>query len=254
MMIVVKVGGSVLSNIEQIARDLKEREFVLVHGIGPQMDEMQRAMGVEPQWHYSPSGIKFRYTDAEAMRLFNMVASGMSNEVVVALQAQGIDSVGVVAALNARRKERIRIVENGRKRMLEGDYSGKIESCSAEVLQNLISSGIAPVVPPIAISENHELVNVNGDRAAAVIARDLEIDTIVNLSDIPGVLRGSRVIRRVGRDELEALRREVDGGMTMKLLAVQEAFDFGAKKVIIAPGNVENPVENALKGRGTVFE
>jgi len=252
-MIVVKVGGSVLGNIDSIAQDLKGRDFVLVHGIGPQMDEMQRKLGTEPSWYVSVSGIKCRYTDRETRDAFVQVSAGMNAQICSVLQKHGITSVGALTCLNAKRKNRIKVVENGRKRLIDGDYTGKIESVDVELLKSLLDNGYAPIIPPFAVSEGFELVNVNGDRAAARIAHALGADTIVNLSDIPGVLRNDKVIPNVKAGELEELREEVTGGMTMKLLSVKEAFEFGVGKVIIAPGNIDTPITSALEGRGTVF-
>ena len=251
--IVVKVGGSVLHSIREIIRDLKGREFVLVHGIGPQMDKRTRELGREPQWYNSASGIRCRYTDMETRNLFVQMAAGMSAEICAALQARGIDAESALTCLKAKRKERIKVVENGRKRMIEGDYTGRIEQVDADLLKSLLERGYAPVVPPFAVSENNELVNVNGDRAAAHIARALGADTIVNLSNVPGVFRDGNVIDEIRAEELEEIRSEVNGGMSMKLLSAREALDFGVNQIVIASGNVSRPVTKALAGEGTVI-
>ena len=91
-MIVVKIGGSSLEHVENVARGLKGRRAVLVHGIGPQMDEATRKLGMEPRWHASAQGISSRYADKETIELFNQVSCGITNKIEVTLQTQHIDS------------------------------------------------------------------------------------------------------------------------------------------------------------------
>jgi len=126
-MIVVKIGGSSLEHVENVARDLKGRQAVLVHGIGPQVDEATRKLGMEPRWYNSVSGIKCRYTDEGTRDVFVQTASRVNSEICVALHAQGVGSTGVLTCLRAKRKTRIKVVEDGRKKIIEGDYTGKVE-------------------------------------------------------------------------------------------------------------------------------
>jgi acetylglutamate/LysW-gamma-L-alpha-aminoadipate kinase len=158
-----------------------------------------------------------------------------------------------MTCLTAKRKDRIKVVENGRKRIIDGDYTGKIESVDVKLLKAMLSKGYVPVIPPFAISENHELVNVNGDRAAAHVAKALGADTIVNLCDVQGVLRDGNVISEIRKGELEEIRKEVNGGMSMKLFAANEALDFGIERFTISSGNGTRPVTKALDSEGTVI-
>ena len=94
--------------------------------------------------------------------------------VVEKLQKAGVNALGLSGVdgrlLVARRKDAIRIVENGRQRMLRDDYTGKIESVNAALLSMLLDAGYIPIVAPLAISHEGDAVNVDADRAAAMVA------------------------------------------------------------------------------------
>ncbi len=257
MTIVIKIGGSIADNIEKIAKNLKtlKEPCVLVHGVGPQADKLTRERGKQPRWVVSVSGIKSRYTDKETVEIFNEASMALNKEIVEVLQKAGVKAEGLSSALRAQRKDKIKIIENGKKMMLEGDYTGKITNINKEQFTSLIERNFIPVVGPIALSENSEIVNVNADRAASFIAKELQAETVLNFSDVPGVYDSEKkIISHISAQQLEQKMKEVSGGMVMKLLAAKEAMDFGVKKFVIASGKVENPIDKALNGEGTVIE
>jgi len=232
-MFVVKVGGSILEKFENVAKDLAQYErFVLVHGIGPQVDELTRKiLGKEPRWVTSIKGIKSRYTDKETLDIFVMMSQAMNKQLVVQLRKQGINAIGLAGCdgglIQAKRKERIKVVEDGRKMFLDGDFTGKIVSVNAPLLQNLLDHGYFPVISPLAISENNELLNINGDRAAAFFAKELKAEQLLNLSNIDGVLKSletKEVIPEIQLNEIENYMQKVSGGMVMKLYGAKEVF------------------------------
>ncbi|RLG42895.1 MAG: acetylaminoadipate kinase, partial [Thermoproteota archaeon] len=96
-MIVVKVGGRTLKNIEAIARDLIDHQpFVLIHGGRDFVTEYSKKMGVEPKIVTSPSGVRSRYTDEDELEVFVMVMAGKVNkEIVSKLLDLGIKAVGI---------------------------------------------------------------------------------------------------------------------------------------------------------------
>ncbi len=257
MTIVIKIGGSIANSVERIAKDLKslQEPCILVHGVGPQADELTRKLGKTPRWVTSVQGIRSRYTDKETVEIFNTASSSLNREIVSVLQKNGVKASGLNGAIHAQRKEKIKIIENGRKMLLEGDYTGKITGISREAFEKLLKQNSVPVVGPIALSENGEILNVNADRAAAFIAKELGTEIVLNFSDVPGVYDSNKnVIKRIPAQQLEQKMNEVSGGMVMKLLAAKEAMEFGVKKFIIASGIVENPITKALNGEGTVIE
>ena len=111
----------------------------------------------------------------------------------------------------------------------------------------------------MAISHEGEMVNVDGDRAAAAVATALQAETLVLLSNVPGLLRDfpdeGALIPLVEQGQIEEfLERYAQGRMKRKLLGAREALEGGVGRVILSDGRIESPVSQALAGRGTVIE
>ncbi len=263
MALVIKVGGrAVVRNLKGVLKDLaevsKDREVVLVHGGGDVVTEYSRKLGVEPKFVVSPSGIRSRYTSREELEVYVMVMAGKLNkEVVAGLMSLGVRAVGLSGAdgglLLAERKKRIIVLdERGRKRVIEGGYTGKIVSVNTEVLKTLLNMGYVVVVAPLAIDGEGTLLNVDGDQAACAIARELKAEDLVLLTDVDGVLINGEVVKEIKVGEIDELVKKVGYGMNRKLLMVKEVLESGIKKVIISSGLVDRPITHALSGCGTL--
>ena len=146
MLIVVKVGGSILEEVpDGIVSDIKnvlsDHQLVLVHGGGKGVTEIASKLGKEQQFVFSPTGFRSRYTDKETMEIFTMVMAGKINKKLVsALQKQQIPVVGLSGLdgflVQATRKKRLVIVdERGRKRVIDGGYTGKVTQINVSLLQ-----------------------------------------------------------------------------------------------------------------------
>jgi acetylglutamate/LysW-gamma-L-alpha-aminoadipate kinase len=150
-------------------------------------------------------------------------------------------------------------VENGKRKVLHGEYSGKVERVNGALLEMLLEEGYMPVVAPLAISYEHEAVNVDGDRVAAAIATALKAQTVVILSNVPGLLRDlsdeTTLISYIPLVHVHSyLDRYAQGRMKRKILGAIEALQDGVGQVIIADGRVANPLQQALAGHGTVIQ
>ncbi|MFW5929691.1 MAG: acetylglutamate kinase, partial [Halobacteriota archaeon] len=148
-------------------------------------------------------------------------------------------------------------VEDGRKRVLRGDHSGKIENVNADLLRGLVDDGYTPVVGVPMVTYDDVAVNADADRAAAAVAGALDARLLL-LTDVPGVLRDvddrDSLLREVGRDDVDdVLERYAVGRMKKKVLAAREALDSGAPAASISSANDDEPVRHALEGGGTVF-
>ena len=105
-----------------------------------------------------------------------MVMSGRINKTIVQmLQKNGINAVGIsgvdAKTIQAERKKKLLIInEKGRKQAIDGGYTGKITEINADFIKSLLERGLTPVISPIAISEEGDFLNVDGDRAAAYVA------------------------------------------------------------------------------------
>ena len=266
MTVVVKVGGDLVKDEAALVRvlsDFKEvasREAsVLVHGGGDIVTEIATKLGKEQVFITSPEGFRSRYTDKETAEIYSMVMSGSINKkIVVKLQELGVKAIGVSGLdgglLRAERKRRLVIVdERGRRRAIDGGYTGRIVSVDSSILEMLMSSGYVPVVAPVALGGEYEILNVDGDRAAAHIAGALKA-TLVLLTDVEGVTLDGRLVRHVRRSEVEGLLRRLGPGMITKVYAAGEALSLGSPRVVVSSGMIDRPISQALSGEvGTVF-
>jgi acetylglutamate/LysW-gamma-L-alpha-aminoadipate kinase len=236
---------------------------VLVHGGSYETNVMSERLGHPPRFVTSPSGHSSRYTDRETLEIFTMVVAGRINKYLVEhLQKLGVNAVGLSGLdgrlLEGKRKSALRIVENGKHKILRGEYSGKIEKVNTELLRALLEAGYIPVVAPLAISYEGEGLNVDGDRVAAAIGSALKADKVVILSNVPGLLREypdeSTLVDHVPVQEAaDHLERYAQGRMKKKILGAVEALHDGVGQVVISDGRVANPLQNALAGKGTVI-
>jgi len=266
-MLVVKIGGSEGINLDAVCKDVAAlvREgvrLVLVHGGSQETNRVAEMLGHPPQFVTSPSGYTSRRTDRRTLEIFEMVYCGQINKgVVERLQRMGVNAVGLSGLdgriWEGRRKKAIRVVEGGKTRVLRDDYTGVVEQVNTELLQTLLEVGYLPVLTPPAVSHEGEAINVDGDRAAGATAVALEADTLVLLSNVPGLLRDfpdeDTLIHHIARHEIEEAAQYAQGRMRMKLLGAREALEGGVGRVVLGDARVEQPVRRALEGQGTVI-
>ncbi len=257
-MIVIKFGGSVLydlhpSIIEDIHQISLNEKMVLVHGGGNEVTNIATKLGKEQKFIVSPGGIRSRYTDKETAEIYTMVMSGKINKIIVRMLIQaGIRAVGISGIddniLKAIRKTKLTVLnEKGRKMIIEGGYTGKISSVETKLLNILMDGGYLPVIAPIALSENYEFLNVDGDRAAAYIAGNLKADKVIFLTNVNGLYLDDNLVKTLTVSQAKEYLPKIGFGMEKKILASTEALLLGAKEVIISSGRVSHPITCAIK-------
>ena len=255
-MITIKIGGSVVDNLHPTTisdiKNVVDQGVIIVHGGGKEVTKVSEQLGKEPKFVTSPSGIKSRYTDKETAEIFTMVMSGSINKKIVRmLQKNGINAVGFSGVdakiIQAERKKKLLIVnEKGRKQAIDGGYTGKISKVNAPFILSLLDQGLTPVISPIAISEEYDFLNVDGDRAAAYVAAAVKSDKVLFVTNVDGVLMDDKLVPKLSLAEAKEIRTKVGPGMEKKILAATEALDMGVKEVIIANGQKENPISSAI--------
>jgi acetylglutamate/LysW-gamma-L-alpha-aminoadipate kinase len=113
------------------------------------------------------------------------------------------------------------------------------------------------VLCPPAISYESEIINVDGDRAAAVLAAAFKADTLIILSNVPGLLRDvhdtNSLIRHIDKAHLSSYMDFAQGRMKHKVMGVAEALAQGVGTVILGDARLEQPIQQALQGQGTVI-
>ena len=268
-MLIVKAGGGEGLDTDAVVVDVAElvkngQQVVLVHGGSHETNVISEQLGHPPRFVTSVSGHSSRYTDRETLEIFVMVTAGKINKLIVErLQQLGVNAVGLSGIdgrlLEGKRKDHLRIVEDGKRKILRGEYSGVIEQVNAKLLTTLLDAGYTPVIAPNAISYESEALNVDGDRAAAAIAAALRAETLLILTNVPGLLRDvddeASLITNVPQSQAgDYLDRYAKGRMKRKVLGAVEAMRDGVEQVIIADGRVESPVSKALAGQGTVIK
>jgi [amino group carrier protein]-L-2-aminoadipate 6-kinase len=260
-MIVIKFGGSIIydlhpSIIEDILQISLNEKIVLVHGGGNEVTKIATKLGKEQKFIVSPSGIRSRYTDKETAEIYTMVMSGRINKMIVRMLVQaGIKAVGISGIddniLKAIRKTKLTVLnERGRKMIIEGGYTGKISSVEISLLNTLTDNGYLPVISPIALSEDYEFLNVDGDRAAAYIAGNLKADKVIFLTNVNGLRLNDKLVSNLTSSQAKEYLPKIGFGMEKKILASTEALMLGAKEVIISSGKVADPITCAINHVG----
>ena len=269
-MLIVKVGGSEGIDYDAVCDDVAAlieagQRMILVHGGSSQTNAVAEALGHPPRFITSPSGYTSRFTDRKTLEIFEMVYCGQMNKMIVEkLQTRGVNAVGLSGIdggiWRGKRKKAVRAVdENGKKMVIRDNYTGTVETVNTDLLNTLLASGYLPVLTPPAISHENEAINVDGDRASRATAAAFGADTLIILSNIPGLLRDfpdeSSLITHIPKGEIETYKDEFAAGrMRIKLLGAKEALDAGVGRVVLGDARKQNPIQAALNGEGTVID
>ncbi|HEU0301429.1 MAG TPA: acetylglutamate kinase [Longimicrobium sp.] len=226
---VVKVGGNLADDagwMRDVARAAAAAHAptVLVHGGGKDVSELQRALGIEPEWR---DGL--RVTTPRVLEVVRMVLSGGVNKRwVAALLDAGVDAIGISG-------------EDGgllRGAVLHGGAlgrTGEIRMVRTALLNGWLAQGLTPVVSPVTRGADGEGLNVNADDAAAGVAAAMRAAELLFVSDVPAVKAGGEWVATIDRDTAEAMLEsgEAAGGMRPKLRAAMRARAAGVARVRI---------------------
>jgi len=266
--IVVKLGGTEGVDFSAICADAAKllsqgQKLIFVHGGSAEANSLGEALCTPPKFITSPSGYTSRYTNRETLEVFLMAVNGKVNSLLTEqLHMLGINALGLSGMdgrlMVATRKDAIQSVENGKRKIIRDDYTGKIETVNSQLLLALLDMGYLPVIAPVAVSQKGEALNVDADRAAAMVASALRAETLVLLTAVPGLMKNfpdeSTIFRQLPQSQLPAALEAAQGRMKKKVLGAEEALQGGVGKVIIADGRVEKPISNALSGSGTSIQ
>lgn len=247
---VIKLGGSILSNIDALRYILLDIHFmetvgmrpVIVHGGGKKISQAMEEAGIEPNFVQGR-----RYTDPATMEIVERVLGVEINEFLAA-EFENIGGRGMT--LNF---ESTPVLTGKRLELSDDDGNpvdlglvGEVTKVDRIVIDNLIYAGQTPFIPSLALSENGEKLNVNADTAATKVAQELSADKLIFLSDVPGVLRDpddpESLISSLTRAEAEAMIKDgtIAGGMIPKVEACLETIERGVSKVHIIDGRTRH--------------
>jgi acetylglutamate kinase len=246
--VVIKYGGHAMIDPElqqSFARDVVLMRYVgidviVVHGGGPQIDKELATMGVVSE---RIDGL--RVTDERTMEIVEMVLGGKVNHGIVALiNRQGGRAVG----LNGHDDRCIRadkVVEMRTKsgRIVDPGRVGRVHEIREQVIQGLVKQGCVPVIAPIAVDDEGRSLNVNADTVAGSIARAVNAEKLVLMTDIEGVKDGQgQLIPSLTAEEIDRLKHEgvISGGMIPKVDCALDALRAGTRKVHIVDGRLKH--------------
>jgi acetylglutamate kinase len=263
---VIKAGGAVFGDvagtralIEQIAilHHLGIR-VVLVHGGGPQLDEMQRSLGIEPHMVRGR-----RVTDDRSIDATTMVLNGLINtRILAACRELGIDAVGLsgVDAGLVRASRRAPVQVDGES--VDYGFVGDIASIDTMVLRKQLDAGLMPVVSPLSSDDAGVVLNINADTVAASIGAALGAEKLILCTGAPGILERREDARSlVSYTDLAGLARleregSLAGGMLPKASAIEAAIRGGVRRVHVISFNARDSVLAEVftnEGTGTMI-
>jgi len=255
--VVVKYGGNAMINEtlkQQVMEDivllwLIGVKIVLVHGGGPEINELMDKLGKKPEFI---DGL--RVTDKETVDIVQMVLAGKVNKTLVnLLEKQGGKAVGL-SGMDGR------LIEAKVKDERLG-YVGEITKIHINPVADLLEKGYIPVISTLGCDKEGNTYNINGDTAAAYIAGALKAERLIMMTDIAGVLMDkddpSSLIPEISVADAEKLYEDgvISGGMIPKVDCCVRAINKGVKNVVIMDGRVPHSILMELltdEGAGTM--
>jgi acetylglutamate kinase len=247
--IVVKYGGNAMTDPrlkESFARDVVLLKLVgmnpvVVHGGGPQIDELLKRMGKQGQFIQG-----MRVTDEETMDIVEMVLGGAVNkEIVNLINRHGGKAVGLTGQDGAFIRARKLLMPNrdNPEELLDIGQVGEISSIDPSVIAFLDTGDFIPVIAPIGVGENGESYNINADVVAGKLAEILKAEKLILLTNTPGVLdKDGNLLTGLTPKEIDDLFADgtLYGGMLPKISSALDAARSGVKSVHIIDGRVEH--------------
>ena len=257
--VVVKYGGNAMINEElkhDVMRDmvllnLIGVKVVLVHGGGPEISAMLKRVGKESQF---VDGL--RVTDEETSEIVQMILAGKINKSLVAkLDNLGGRAMGICGMDGGLIKARMIDERLG--------FVGEIVSINPQPIHDLLEKDYIPVVSTIGCDETGHVYNINADTAAAAIAASLKAESLISMTDTPGLLMDAKnpdtLIHRIDLKGAERLKEEgvISGGMIPKIDCCTQAIREGVRKVFIIDGRIPHALLMEIltdEDLGTMFK
>ena len=255
--VVIKYGGNAMIN-EELKQQVREDiallwligvKVVLVHGGGPEINEVMQKFGKEAVF---VDGL--RVTDKETVDIVQMVLAGKVNKsLVTLLQKKGGHAVGLSGMDGGLIEAKVKDERLG--------YVGQIVKIRPQPITDLLEKNYIPVISTVASDHDGNSYNINGDTAAAYIAGALGAERLIMMTDIAGILRDKddpdTLIPELTISQAKALYEEgvISGGMIPKVDCCIEAIHKGVKNVIIMDGRVPHSILMEIltdEGAGTM--
>ncbi len=250
--IVIKYGGNAM--VEErlkrgFAKDIVLLKYiglnpVIVHGGGPQIGQVLKAMGKETRFVQG-----MRVTDAETMDVVEMVLGGKVNKEIVANinshDGKAVGLSGKDGRLIVARKLEVKALnpDTLTPEIIDVGMVGEVEQINPQIISALENSGFIPVIAPVGVGLDGETYNINADLVAGRIAAALRAEKLILLTDIEGVKdKSGQLISTIDIDRAPDLINDgtISGGMIPKINCCCDAVSEGVHKAHIIDGRVEH--------------
>jgi acetylglutamate kinase len=247
--LVIKYGGNAMTDEklkESFASDVVLLKLVgmnpvIVHGGGPQIDDMLRRVGKKGEFVQG-----MRVTDAETMDLVEMVLGGQVNkEIVHLINRHGGHAVGLTGKDGAFIRAKKMMVRGPDEGLIDIGQVGEVEQIDPRVVQTLFASGFIPVIAPIGFGSGGESYNINADLVAGKVAEILKAEKLVVLTNTAGVLdKAGNLLTGLTAKKVDDLFADgtIHGGMLPKISSALDAVRNGVNTCHIIDGRVEHAV------------
>ncbi|KJV29216.1 acetylglutamate kinase [Aquitalea magnusonii] len=243
--IVIKYGGNAMTDDalkEGFAKDIVLLKLVginpvVVHGGGPQINELLERVGKEGKFIQG-----MRVTDQETMDVVEMVLGGLVNKEIVSLiNTHGGKAVGLTGKDgHFIRAEKMFLSDESDEKIDIGQV-GEISSIDPSLVSLLDRQDFIPVVAPIGVGANGEAYNINADLVAGKLAETLNAEKLILMTNTPGVLdKAGKLLTGLSAQQVDALFADgtIHGGMLPKISSALDAARSGVNTVHIIDGRV----------------
>ncbi len=252
--IVIKYGGHAMVDDQlktDFARDVTLLKFiglnpVIVHGGGPQINEVLDRMGMFPKFVRG-----MRMTDAPTMDVVEMVLGGKVNKQIVArINREGGKAVGLSGKDGELiLAEKLHIVfqddEDKPPEIIDPGLVGQPTRINPDIIHTLTARGFIPVIAPVGVGSSGETFNINADLVASRMATALDACRLVLLTDVDGVMEPSgNLISTIDAETIGKMIRDqsISGGMIPKIECALSALKNGVEKVHILNGKKRHAI------------
>jgi acetylglutamate kinase len=245
-LVVIKLGGSALEDPQTVRDLLTDVIFmetvgmrpVLIHGGGKAISSAMKKAGLEPRFVLGR-----RFTDQATLDIVSRVLAGeICDDLVRQIRELGGNAAGLsYLTWNVLYAEKLMLPDEAGKPVDLG-FVGEVRDVNRDLLLATIAKGTIPIIPSIGVDRQGQRYNVNADTAAAAVARSLDAEKLVFISDIPGILADKHDPNSLISHLTHARCREliadgtIDAGMVPKVEAALDALKAGVGKVHIVDG------------------
>ncbi len=256
--VVIKYGGKAMTQHdlkEGFAVDLVLLKYVglnpvVVHGGGPQIDQMLQKLGLETRFR---QGV--RVTDRQTMEVVEMVLGGKINkEIVTLLNRHGGKAVGLTGKdgnLILAKPLTAKAWAASLHTDPEGDpdenfgLAGAIQTVDPHILAKLQEEQFIPVIAPIGTDRAGQTYNINADLVAGAIAGALRAEKLLVLTDVKGIRDAKgRHVSTLSRKDMQRMVKKgtISAGMLPKVHACLTALDAGVRKAHVIDGRMPHAI------------